>query len=187
PSLPGAPPILGSWIGTSPRRRASTLATSISTATTGWPISAKHVAVTSPTQPAPTTPIGSCAFIAATPGASLLLLLGLRRSDPVHRLRDGEHLILLQRLQQRVVEPVRALVCPPRDEAQPVAVEEQVVLATADLARLARVVKDRGVGPSRAHEPVVLGGHGGTRDRENVLVGRGDLAALVGGLALARR
>ena len=49
----------GSWIGTSPALSASTFSGTISRTTTLWPSSAKQAAVTRPTQPAPTTPIGS--------------------------------------------------------------------------------------------------------------------------------
>ena len=49
----------GSWIGTSPRRSDSTFSGTISRTTTRCPSSAKQAAVTNPTQPAPTTPIGS--------------------------------------------------------------------------------------------------------------------------------
>jgi hypothetical protein len=48
----------GSWIGTSPASRASIFSGAMSRATTGCPRSAKQAAVTKPTQPTPTTPIG---------------------------------------------------------------------------------------------------------------------------------
>jgi hypothetical protein len=47
----------------------------MSIATTGWPTSAKQAAVTSPTQPTPTTPIGGFSF-AFTVGEA-------RRSIPI--------------------------------------------------------------------------------------------------------
>ena len=48
----------GSWIGgVSPARSVSIFSALTSIATTRWPSSAKHAAVTSPTQPTPITPI----------------------------------------------------------------------------------------------------------------------------------
>ena len=49
----------GSWIVSSPRERRATFSASTSIAQTSWPWEAKQAAVTRPTHPTPTTPIGS--------------------------------------------------------------------------------------------------------------------------------
>src|SRR3954447_21821495 len=88
---------------------------------TSWPRSAKQAAVTRPTQPAPMTPIGSRSV--------------MRRENLAPENLGGsryrEHLLLRQRLQQRVRDPVDALPGPPRDESHSVAVVVEVELALA--------------------------------------------------------
>src|SRR5215208_3208282 len=135
----------GSWIGTSPRESDSTFSGMMSRAQTSWPSSAKHVAVTRPTQPAPTTPIGSLAMTAA----------GYLAAAPC-RAGDGHHLLLGERLEQGVGDPVRRLGGAPRHQAQPVTREVQLVLTAADAALLGRLVEDRRVPPGGALQAVVL-------------------------------
>ena len=55
----------GSWIGSSPRESDSTFSGTMSRAQTSCPSSAKHAAVTAPTQPTPITPIGSLSVMRA--------------------------------------------------------------------------------------------------------------------------
>ena len=131
----------GSWIGTSPRASDSTFSATMSRAQTSWPSSAKQAAVTRPTQPTPMTPIGSRSRSCGAEATR-------EASRAPRRARDGQHLLLGQRLQQRVRDPVDGLGRAPRDQPQAVAVEVQLVLAPADLARLGR--RRRGsAGPSR--------------------------------------
>src|SRR5829696_8887129 len=110
----------GSWIGSSPRERDATFSGTMSRAHTSCPSSAKHAAVTRPTQPAPTTPIGSLSMRAA----------GYLAAAP-RRARDCHHLFLGQRLEQRVGDPVGGLGRAPGHEPQAVTREVQLVLAAA--------------------------------------------------------
>src|SRR5215204_2200657 len=107
----------GSCIGTSPRASDATLSGTMSRAQTSWPNSAKQAAVTRPTQPTPMTPIGSLSMTAAG-----YLAAATRRA------RDGHHLLLRERLEQRVRDPVGRLGRAPGHEPQPVAREVQLVL-----------------------------------------------------------
>ena len=66
----------GSWIGTSPRLRASTFAASMSMAITRWPSSAKQAAVTRPTQPTPITPMDRSSLISASTMIAAALACG---------------------------------------------------------------------------------------------------------------
>src|SRR5215207_9383009 len=135
----------GSWIGTSPPERASTLSARMSRAHTSWPSSAKQAAVTRPTQPTPMTPIGSLSMTAAG-----YLAAATRRA------RDGHHLLLRERLEQRVRDPVGRLGRAPGHEPQPVAREVQLVLPPPDAPRLGRLVEDRRVLPRGGLQAVVL-------------------------------
>src|SRR3954470_13519985 len=79
---------------------------------TSWPSSAKQAAVTRPTQPAPMTPMGSRdSFIRR-----------VRLAERLARPRDSEHVVLRDRLKQRVRDPVARVLRLPRDEAHPLAV-----------------------------------------------------------------
>src|SRR4051812_25903452 len=113
----------------------------MSTATTGWPISAKQAALTRPTQPTPMTPIAGLSL--AFTMRKLLLFVFAQRG------RDREHLALVERLQQGVVDPVGALVRLEADQPQAVAVVEELVLPAVDRPRLAGVRQDRRVDPVR--------------------------------------
>src|SRR4051795_12312175 len=104
---------------------------------TSWPNSAKQAAVTSPTQPAPMTPIGS--------RESLMRPCSLRhggehaRALRLERLRaagDLDHVVLRDPLEQRVRDPVGRVLRLPRDEADPVAVLEDHQLASAHVSDL---------------------------------------------------
>src|SRR5918992_354321 len=106
----------GSWIGTSPRDSDSTFSATMSRAQTSCPSSAKQAAVTSPTQPTPTTPIGSLSMRAA---GYLAAATG--------RPRYGHHLPGGQRLEQRVRDPVGRLRGAPGDQTEAVAREVQLV------------------------------------------------------------
>src|SRR5215212_2686 len=139
----------GSWIGTSPRASDSTFSAKMSRAHTSWPSSAKQAAVTSPTQPTPITPIGSLSSVIE---ASRLP----RDLERPHRSGDREHLLLAERQQQRVGDPVDRLRGVPGDETQAVAVVGQLVDAAADLACLGDGLEDRRVAPCQALEAVVL-------------------------------
>src|SRR5437764_9860229 len=143
----------GSKIGTSPRRRDSTFSRTMSRQCTSCPSSAKHAAVTSPTQPAPITPIGSRS---GTLGAYL--------SQGLRRTRDPEELALRQRLRERVRDPVDRGVGLPGDEAGPGAVAVQHVLPAADLHGGRGAAEDRGVGPGEALEAEVLADPAGGYD-----------------------
>src|SRR5918994_888682 len=81
------------------------------------------------------------------------------RSQLAERSRRGgdrHHLLLAERLKQRVLQPVDAALRAPRDHAQPVAVEMQLVLAATDLAGLRRVAQRWRVLPGSALDAVVL-------------------------------
>ena len=89
-----------------------------------------------------------------------------------------------QGLQQRVRDPVDRLGRPPGDEAQPVAVVEELVLAAPHGDRLARVVEDRRRLPARPLDAVVLPVAPGRHDEPVRAV---VVAAAVGDRVRARR
>src|SRR5204863_3750832 len=123
----------GSWKGTRPSRRASTFSATTSRTTTSWPRSAKQAAVTRPTQPAPKIPSGSRSAISAD---NLLV----ERSQT---LRDREHGLVRERIEQRVHHPVARPAGPQDDHVEVRAVVVEVVLAALD--HLAEVlVRERG-------------------------------------------
>ena len=68
---------------------------------------------------------------------------GLLLAEPPQRGGDPDHLVLAQRLGERVGDPVDGALRPPRDEPQPAAVVVQLELAAVDPAGLRRVVEDR--------------------------------------------
>src|SRR4051812_11027285 len=63
--------------------------------------------------------------------------------ESCQRLGDREHLPVVERLRQRVGDPVDGPARLPRDEPQPAAVVVELQLAGADRARLVGVVEDR--------------------------------------------
>src|SRR4051794_40811039 len=134
----------GSKIGTSPRASDSIFSCTMSRTWTSWPSSAKQAAVTSPTQPAPITPMGSRAFMRR------LTLQGLGGAGDVDHLPRGE------RLEQRVRDPVDGVLVAPCHQPQTVAVVEQLQLAVPVFVHLGRVVEDRRVHPGGALDAVVL-------------------------------
>src|SRR4051794_36899280 len=134
----------GSWIGTSPRASDSTFACTMSRAKTSWPSSAKQAAVTRPTQPTPMTPMGS---------RSLMRRASLQRP---RRLGDLEHLLLRERLEQRIRDPVGRLRRAPGDDAHAIPVEEELVLPSTALHGLRRRLEDGGFLPGGGLEPVEL-------------------------------
>src|SRR5262245_26075774 len=102
----------GSWIVVSPRASAATFSATMSRAKTRWPSSAKQAAVTSPTQPTPITPIGSRS---ATRGR-LPLAWGYLRHQHLGRGGDPDHLVVAERLQEVVGDPVDVLTSAPGDQ-----------------------------------------------------------------------
>src|SRR5690606_9541278 len=153
--------IPGSWIVVSPRRSVATFPSSMSIATTSWPRSAKQVAVTRPTQPTPITPMASRFSV-----MSLSVQLSRARGD-------REHLLLGERVGERIDHPVRAALGLPADQSQTVAIVEEQVLATVDPPPLARVAEDRRVDPVDAADAVV-GGEPGLLVRHHELVAAED-------------
>ena len=104
-ALAASSSIPGSWIGTSPPLRASTLAASMSIAITSWPSSAKQLAVTRPTQPTPITPIGRCSLI----HAPMIAAARRSRAQPVYLRIDWAIPSIwpgVSTFEQRVVDPV---------------------------------------------------------------------------------
>src|SRR5207244_11855815 len=94
----------GPHVGPPPCASPSTFACTMSRQWTSCPRSAKQAAVTSPTQPAPITPRGS---------------RRATRAAPLERLGgagDVDHLLIAERLRQRVRDPVGAAARPPRDQ-----------------------------------------------------------------------
>src|SRR5215208_6564123 len=133
-------------MGTSPRASDSTFSWTMSRTWTWWPSSEKQAAVTRPTQPAPMTPIGWRSGMTgeATHGVQPW------SSESLGRARDFQHLLLGQRLEQRVRHPVHRLRRSPGHEPHPVAVHVDVVLAAPDLLGLVCALEDRRVLPLRA-------------------------------------
>src|SRR3954468_2985842 len=112
---------------------------------TSCPSSAKQAAVTSPTQPAPMTPIGSRSGIG-----------GGELPERPRGVRDRQHLALGQRLRQRVADPVDRVVGLPGDDPRVGAVAVDPEDAIADLLDLARAAEDRRVLPAESLEADVL-------------------------------
>src|SRR2546423_15617973 len=121
---------------------------------TSWPSSAKQAAVTRPTQPAPMTPMGSRdSFIrrgSLRQGSSHLL------AERLARPRDREHVVLRDRLQQRVRDPVARVLRLPRDEPDALAVLVDHELPPVVVHDLRRALEDRRVLPARPLQAVVL-------------------------------
>src|ERR671934_2948202 len=88
---------------------------------TSWPSSARQPPVTSPTQPAPKTPIVRDSAIAG----SLLR----QRLQPA---RDGEHRLVRERVEDRVDDPVRGAVLAEHNHVQVGAGVVERELAPAD-------------------------------------------------------
>src|SRR3954471_22798987 len=130
----------GSWIGTSPRSSDSTFSGTISRTTTRCPSSAKQAAVTRPTQPAPTTPIGCFSLMLASQELSRGSL-GPR--ELAEALRDLQHVGVRNRLDVGIGEPEGALVSLPSDHPQAVPVVVELVVAIPDRLLVGRVVEDR--------------------------------------------
>src|SRR2546422_9747910 len=99
-----------------------------------WPWcrrSAKRAAVTSPPQPAPIPPGGS---------------RRATRAAPLERLGgagDVDHLLIAERLWQRVRDPVGAAARPPRDQPDALGVTEDHVLLTVELLDARGAPEDR--------------------------------------------
>src|SRR2546423_8877967 len=112
---------------------------------TSCPSSPKHAAVTSPTQPAPMTPIGSRS---GTRGAYL--------SEWLRRPGDGQQLPFRNGLRQRVRDPVDGAVRVPRHEPGAGAIAVKEVGPTTDRDAVGRPPQDRRIDPGEALEPEVL-------------------------------
>src|SRR5688500_20344298 len=117
----------------------------MSRATTGWPSSAKKAAVTSPTQPAPTTPSGSLSI-----AGSLIMPARLQA------LRDREHRLVGEAVEKSVDDPVGAAVLFERVHVQVRPVDEKPVFASLDRLRVARPVEGRFVCPIRLLDVPIL-------------------------------
>src|SRR6188472_2381755 len=106
------------------------------------------------------TPMGSRsgAMEAAAKATGRLL-----RAHALQRPRDRQHLLIGERLRERVRHPVDGLRGAPGDEPQAGAVVEELVRAPAHAQVLAGVVEDRRRLPARALHAVELaleaGGH----------------------------
>src|SRR3954462_10049092 len=135
----------GSWKGSLPARRAS-IRSGITSRTITWcPSSAKQPPVTSPTQPAPKTPIVRDSAMAGS-------LLGERSEAS----RDGEHGLVRELVEDRVDDPVGRPVFSQHDHVEMAAGVVQRVLAPADLVNEAGLGKHRRVVPVRPLDPPVL-------------------------------
>src|SRR3954471_21269709 len=112
----------GSWKGSLPARRAS-IRSGITSRTITWcPSSAKQPPVTSPTQPAPKTPIVRDSAMAGS-------LLGERSESA----RDGEHGLVRDPVKTRVHDQVGRPVFSHKDHVEMAAEVEDRVLAPAIL------------------------------------------------------
>src|SRR2546421_10910839 len=118
-------------MGISPARRRSILSASMSTQNTSLPSSAKPAAVTRPTYPVPMTAMGSRWVLMLRAEASSGTLPG---PDPAQGAGDGEHLRVLERLQEGVGDPVHRSGRAPGDQPQAAPVEEQLVRAAGHAA-----------------------------------------------------
>src|SRR3954466_11182999 len=105
-------------MGTSPRRRESTFSGRISRTTTRWPSSAKQVAVTRPTQPAPTTPIGSFSL---TLGSLRCPVGSLPPRELPEALSDVQHVLVRNGLDEGVRDPEGPTVGLPGNHPQAIA------------------------------------------------------------------
>src|SRR3954468_20877675 len=129
-------------MGTSPRRSESTFSGRISRTTTRWPSSAKQVAVTRPTQPAPTTPIGSFSLTLR----SLRWPVGsLRPRKLPEALSDLQHVLIRNGLDEGILDPEGSAVGLPGNHPQAVAVVEQLVRAAPDRLFVAGTIENRRV------------------------------------------
>src|SRR3954451_19587377 len=152
-------------MGSSPRRSESTFSGRISRTTTRWPSSAKQVAVTRPTQPAPSTPIGSFSLTLR----SLRCPVGsLRPRKLPEALSNLQHVFVRNGFDEGVRDPEGPAVGLPGNHPQAVAVVEQFVRAPPDRLFVACTVENRRVLPERGLEDVVVTDR---REREDPLVG----------------
>src|SRR5712691_7916176 len=129
----------------SPDWRRLIFAASMSTQKTSFPSSANPAAVTRPTYPVPITPIGSRAA---------LMSRGNLLTESGERPGDGDHLLVAQRLKQRVRDPIHGAGGLPRDQAQPAAVVVELELAADHLHLVVGAVEDRRVHPVGALDAV---------------------------------
>src|SRR3954454_13080055 len=130
---------------------------------TSWPSSAKQAPVTRPTQPAPMTPMGSReSFIrrgslrhesSKSPRrgfrAELTLVQRERLPERLAVSPGSEHVVLRDRLQQRVRDPVARVLRLPRDEPHALAVLVDHELPPVVVHDLRRALEDRRVAPPR--------------------------------------
>src|SRR5581483_7382280 len=133
-----------SWNGTSPRRSASTFSRTTSRITTSCPSSARQTPVTRPTQPAPKIPTFA---IAPT------LLLGRHGFEA---LRDRDHRLVRERVEERVHDPVAHVADPQHDHVQVRPRVVELELAAAEDVLEAAVGEHRGVRPVRLLDPPEL-------------------------------
>src|SRR5680860_63482 len=159
--------IWGSWMVTSPRASDSTFSGTMSRATTRWPSSAKQAAVTSPTQPTPTTPMLSRSRPRSLSRSSSLtpqpytsgsfrgrligqpldpgLALGDRHID---RSGYAHHLIVGKGLQEAVGDPVRVTSLVPGNHPNTATVGVHIEVTPGHGHLLMRGTQDRRVGPA---------------------------------------
>ena len=102
--------------------------------------------MTSPTQPTPTTPIGSvgCRSLNLCASSMDLAIASMSSSSSVRSS-------VFESQYELFSESCQAIRC------EPVAVVVEVEGAVADLDRVGGVLEDRRVGPGRSLDPVVLG------------------------------
>src|SRR5438034_8583462 len=137
----------GSWNGRCPACSAAIRSGTMSRTTTSCPSSAKQPPVTSPTQPAPKIPTVRVSVMPA------------RRSLPTEwsePLRDREHRLVRERVEDRVRHPVGRAVLLQHDHVQVRAGVVEVVRPAADPMLEAGAVEDRRVVPVGLLDPPVL-------------------------------
>src|SRR3954447_19235433 len=123
---------------------------------TSWPSSAKQAAVTRPTHPAPMTPMGSRESFIRRGRLRQRVQAEGSLAERLAVPRDREHVVLRDRLQQRVRDTVARVLRLPRDEPDALAVLEDHELPPVVVHDLRRALEDRLVLPARALQAVVL-------------------------------
>src|SRR4051812_15087458 len=132
---------------------------------TSWPSSAKQAAVTRPTHPAPMTPMGSRESFIRRGRLRQRVQAEGSLAERLAVPRDREHVVLGDRLQQRVGDPVARVLRLPRDEPNALAVLVDHELPPVVVHDLGRALEDRrGLSPRPPHAVVIprqrgFGGH----------------------------
>src|SRR6185369_416273 len=126
------------------RRSASIFSGTTSRMTTSYPSSAKHEPVTRPTQPAPKMPMRAIA---------MMLLRDLHRLEA---LRDRQHRLVRERVEQRVDDPVARITGPQHNHVQMRAGVVERELTAGEVVLEAAVGEDRCIRPVRLLDPPEL-------------------------------